>query len=189
MKPLLLCILDGVGIKNNNKGNALNIANTPTLDKLIKEYPNSKLNASENYVGLPIGQMGNSEVGHINIGTGRKVRQALDIINDEIKKGTLKDNTVLNKLIKHVQKNNTALHICGLLSDGGIHSHIDHLLYLIDTLKDKNIKVYYHLFTDGRDTKPEAALTYIKILEKKNKRNAFRTNSYSIRKILCNGQG
>ena len=169
MKPLLLCILDGVGIKDNNKGNALNIANTPTLDKLIKEYPNSKLNASENYVGLPIGQMGNSEVGHINIGTGRKVRQALDIINDEIKKGTLKDNTVLNKLIKHVQKNNTALHICGLLSDGGIHSHIDHLLYLIDTLKDKNIKVYYHLFTDGRDTKPEVALTYIKILEKKIK--------------------
>ncbi|MBR3229533.1 MAG: 2,3-bisphosphoglycerate-independent phosphoglycerate mutase [Bacilli bacterium] len=169
MKPLLLCILDGVGLKNQNKGNALNIAKTPNLDRIIKEYPNSKLNASENYVGLPIGQMGNSEVGHINIGTGRKVKQALDIINEEIKNNTLKDNNILNKLINHVQKNNSSLHICGLLSDGGIHSHINHLLYLIDILKDKNIKVYYHIFTDGRDTKPKESLKYIKILEDKIK--------------------
>lgn len=169
MKPLLLCILDGVGLKNQDKGNALNKAKTPNLDKLIKEYPNSKLNASENYVGLPTGQMGNSEVGHINIGTGRKVKQALDIINDEIKNKTLKDNYTLNKLIKHVQKYNSSLHICGLLSDGGIHSHINHLFSLIDILKDKNIKVYYHIFTDGRDTKPNESLKYIKQLQDKIK--------------------
>ena len=169
MKPLLLCILDGVGLKNQDKGNALNKAKTPNLDKLIKEYPNSKLNASENYVGLPTGQMGNSEVGHINIGTGRKVKQALDIINDEIKNKTLKDNYTLNKLIKHVQKYNSSLHICGLLSDGGIHSHINHLFSLIDILKDKNINVYYHIFTDGRDTKPNESLKYIKQLQDKIK--------------------
>ena len=103
MKPLLLCILDGVGIKNNKKGNALNIAKTPVLDELTKKYPNSKLNASENYVGLPNGQMGNSEVGHINIGTGRKVKQPIDIINEEINNNTLKDNEKLNKIIKHVK--------------------------------------------------------------------------------------
>ena len=169
MKPLLLCILDGVGLKDKNKGNALNIAKTPNLDKLIKEYPNSKLNASEKYVGLPTGQMGNSEVGHINIGTGRKVKQAIDIINEEINKNTIKDNEILNKLIKHVQNNNSTLHICGLLSDGGVHSHINHLLKIIDILKDKKIKVCYHIFTDGRDTKPEETLKYIKILEEKIK--------------------
>ena len=169
MKPLLLCILDGVGIKNNKKGNALNIAKTPVLDELTKKYPNSKLNASENYVGLPNGQMGNSEVGHINIGTGRKVKQPIDIINEEINNNTLKDNEKLNKIIKHVQDNNSTLHICGLLSDGGIHSHINHLLSLIDILKDKNIKVYYHIFTDGRDTKPAESLKYIKILKEKIK--------------------
>lgn len=169
MKPLILCILDGVGLKDNNKGNALNIAKTPNLDKLFKNYPNSKLNASENYVGLPTGQMGNSEVGHINIGTGRKVKQAIDIINEEIKNDKLKDNIILNKLIKHVQNNKSTLHICGLLSDGGIHSHINHLLALIDILKDKKITVYYHIFTDGRDTKPNESLKYIKILENKIK--------------------
>ena len=169
MKPLLLCILDGVGLKDKNKGNALNIAKTPNLDKMIKEYPNSKLNASENYVGLPKGQMGNSEVGHINIGTGRKVKQAIDIINEEINKNTLKNNKTLKKLINHIQKHNSSLHICGLLSDGGVHSHINHLLALIDILKDKKIKVYYHIFTDGRDTKPEESLKYIKILENKIK--------------------
>ena len=169
MKPLLLCILDGVGLKDNTKGNALNIAQTPNLDKLIKEYPNSKLNASENYVGLPAGQMGNSEVGHINIGTGRKVKQPIDIINEEIEKNTLKDNEILKEIIKHVQNNNSTMHICGLLSDGGIHSHINHLFALIDILKDKNIKVCYHIFTDGRDTKPKESLKYIKQLEEKIK--------------------
>ena len=169
MKPLLLCILDGVGLKDKTKGNALNMAKTPNLDKLIKEYPNSKLNASENYVGLPAGQMGNSEVGHINIGTGRKVKQPIDIINEEIEKNTLKDNEILKEIIKHVQKNNSTMHICGLLSDGGIHSHINHLFALIDILKDKNIKVCYHIFTDGRDTKPKESLKYIKQLEEKIK--------------------
>lgn len=169
MKPLLLCILDGVGVKDGKKGNALNIAKTPVLDELFAKYPNSQLNASEVYVGLPNGQMGNSEVGHINIGTGRKVKQAIDIINEEIRNNSLKNNEELNKIIRHVQNNNSSLHICGLLSDGGIHSHINHLFSLIDILKDKKIKVYYHVFTDGRDTKPKESLKYIKMLEEKIK--------------------
>ena len=169
MKPLLLCILDGVGVKKETYGNALKNAKTPNLDYLFNRYPNCLLSASEEDVGLPKGQMGNSEVGHINIGTGRKVRQPLDIINDSIKDGSLKDNKVLLDLISHVKKHNSTLHICGLLSDGGIHSHIDHLFGLMDILKNQDIDVSYHIFTDGRDTKPNESLKYIKILEEKIK--------------------
>ncbi|MBR2840424.1 MAG: 2,3-bisphosphoglycerate-independent phosphoglycerate mutase [Bacilli bacterium] len=167
MKPLLLCILDGVGIRKETYGNALKSAKTPNLDYLFNRYPNCLLSASEEDVGLPKGQMGNSEVGHINIGTGRKVRQPLDIINDSINDGSLKDNKVLLDLIKHVKNNSSTLHICGLLSDGGIHSHIDHLFGLIDILKNQDIDVSYHIFTDGRDTKPNKSIKYIDLLEEK----------------------
>ena len=169
MKPLLLCILDGVGIKNENYGNALSKAKTPNLDYLLNNYPNCLLEASENYVGLPKGQMGNSEVGHINIGTGRAIKQSIDIISDSIKEGTLKENQELINLINHVKKHNSSLHICGLLSDGGIHSHIDHLMGIIDALKDENINIYYHIFTDGRDTKQKESLKFIHKLEEKIK--------------------
>ena len=169
MKPLVLCILDGVGIKNKDKGNAINKAKMPALDYLLKTYPNTTLQASEKYVGLPKGQMGNSEVGHINIGTGRIVKQSLEIINESIKNKSLNKNEELIKIINHIKKNKSNLHICGMLSDGGIHSHIDHLIGLIDILKNQNIKIYYHIFTDGRDTKPKEALKYIKILQNKIK--------------------
>ncbi len=167
MKPLLLCILDGVGIRKENHGNALKEAKTPNLDYLLDNYPNCLLEASEEYVGLPKGQMGNSEVGHINIGTGQVIKQSIDIISDSIKDKTISQNKELLDLIKHVQNNNSDLHICGLLSDGGIHSHIDHLMGIIDVLKDKNLNIYYHIFTDGRDTTPHEALKFIHILEDK----------------------
>ena len=170
MKPLLLCILDGTGIRKETHGNALYTAKTPNLDKLFNKYPHSLLEASGPSVGLPKGQMGNSEVGHINIGTGRVPKQSIDIINDALKNNTLKDNKEFRDLINHVKVNNSNLHICGLLSDGGIHSHINHLLGLIDILKDENINIYYHIFTDGRDTTPHEAINFIKILEDKIKK-------------------
>lgn len=169
MKPILLCILDGVGIRKSKDGNALNKANTPNLNKLFSEFPYSILKASEEAVGLPKGQMGNSEVGHINIGTGRIPMLSLNIINEALKKEKVKENKEYKSLIKHIKKYNSNLHICGLLSDGGIHSHIDHLLKLIDILKDENINVYYHIFTDGRDTKEKEALKFINKLEEKIK--------------------
>lgn len=167
MKPILLCILDGVGERNTSHGNAFKAANTPNLDKLFEEFPHTTLEASGPFVGLPEGQMGNSEVGHINIGTGRVPKQSIDIISEALKDKSLAQNTEYKALIKHVKENNSALHICGLLSDGGIHSHINHLLGLIDILKDENITIYYHIFTDGRDTTPHEALNFIKTLEDK----------------------
>lgn len=161
--------MDGIGIRDNTYGNAVKQANTPNLDYLMKTYPNSLLEASETAVGLPIGQMGNSEVGHMNIGTGRIVNQSLDIISNSINDGSLSQNNELLNLIKHVKENDSDLHICGLLSDGGIHSHIDHLMGLIDILKNQNINVYYHIFTDGRDTLPNTSLSFIKKLEEKIK--------------------
>ncbi len=169
MKPLLFCILDGVGIKNDNIGNALNKAHMPNYDFLFKNYPNSILEASEGAVGLPKGQMGNSEVGHVTIGTGRVVRQPLDIISDSLKDGSFKEKKEFCNLINHVKENNSKLHICGLLSDGGVHSSIDHLMGIIDILKDFDIRVYYHIFTDGRDTKPYESLKFIHKLQDKIK--------------------
>ena len=168
MKPLLLCILDGVGIRPSTHGNALNAAKTPNLDKLFNEFPYTILEASGPYVGLPEGQMGNSEVGHTNIGTGRVPKQSIDIISEALKDGSIKQNKEYKDLIKHVKKHKSDLHICGLLSNGGIHSHINHLLGLIDILKDEKINhIYYHIFTDGRDTTPHEALNFIKILQDK----------------------
>ena len=168
MKPLLLCILDGVGIRPFTDGNALNAANTPNLDKLFNKYPYTTLEASGQAVGLPKGQMGNSEVGHMNIGTGRVPKQSLDIITEAIQNRKIKKNKEYKSLIKHLKKHHSDLHVCGLISNGGIHSHINHLLGLIDILKDEPINnIYYHLFTDGRDTKPNESLKFINILEEK----------------------
>ena len=169
MKPIVLCILDGVGIRKSKEGNALNKANTPNLNKLFSKFPHSILKASEEAVGLPKGQMGNSEVGHVNIGTGRIPKQSLNLISDAFKNNEIEKNKEYKDLIRHVKKNNSNLHICGLLSDGGIHSHIDHLFSLIDILKKENINVYYHIFTDGRDTKKHEALKFIEKLKEKIK--------------------
>lgn len=172
-KPIVLCILDGCGIREDNDGNAFKNANKKTFDYLWNNYPHSLLEASSKSVGLPQGQMGNSEVGHMNIGAGRIVYQPLERINKAIEENSLSSNQELLKLISHVKNNRSNLHIMGLLSDGGVHSHINHLLNIIDILKNNNInKIYYHIFLDGRDVNPKSALKYINILEEKlNKTN------------------
>lgn len=170
MKKILLCILDGVGLSKKTYGNAFYNANTPCLDKLFLEYPNSKLDASGELVGLPLGQMGNSEVGHMNIGAGRIVYQPLGLINKQIKDKSFYDNKVLLSILQHVKDNDSKLHIMGLLSDGGIHSHINHFIALLELCKKENVNnVYFHIFMDGRDTSPYSGEKYINILEDKIK--------------------
>lgn len=168
MKPLLLCILDGVGIRNDEYGNALKEAYTPHFDALWNTYPHSVLEASGVFVGLPKGQMGNSEVGHMNIGAGRVVYQPLEIMNQSILDGSFYENEEILKAMYFARENNSKLHLMGLISDGGVHSHISHLLALLDLCKKENIKnVYLHLFTDGRDTDPHSAYSYIDIVLQK----------------------
>ena len=170
MKKVLLCILDGCGIRKESSGNAFLNANKPNFDRLWKNYPHNLLIASGEDVGLPEGQMGNSEVGHMNIGAGRIVYQPLGLINKKIKDTSFFKNNNILEVINHVKNNNSKLHIFGLLSDGGIHSHINHLLALIDMCKQNNLNnVYYHIFTDGRDTSPYSGEKYIEILENKIK--------------------
>jgi len=170
MKPLVFCILDGVGMRKEVHGNAFLKADTPTFDALWNRYPHSLLEASGKLVGLPEGQMGNSEVGHMNIGAGRIVYQPLELINKHIEEKTIYQNAVLLDVMNHVKENHSALHLFGLLSDGGIHSHIDHLMGLLDMIKKEQIeKLYIHIFTDGRDTLPNVASIYIERLEQKLK--------------------
>lgn len=167
MKKVLLCIMDGIGITNDKKYNAVYNAKTPVLDNLWKKYPHCELEASGTFVGLPKGQMGNSEVGHTNIGAGRLVYQSLELINSKIKDKTFFDNEEILKVIKHVKENNSSIHLIGLLSDGGVHSHINHLFALLDMVKKFELKkVYVHIFTDGRDVSPTSGIKYIELLEK-----------------------
>ena len=167
-KPLVLLILDGCGIRESSDGNAFKNANHPTLDMLFNKYPHSILQASGKAVGLPEGQMGTSEVGHMNLGAGRVAMQPLENITASIESNELKDNVELNKIINHVKENNSNLHIFGLLSDGGVHSHINHLLAIIDILKEKDVKnVYFDICLDGRDTYEKSALTYLDELQAK----------------------
>jgi len=157
-KPIILCILDGCGLRESSDGNAFKNAKKETFDYLWNKYPHSQLIASGTSVGLPDGQMGNSEVGHMNIGAGRIVYQPLEIINKAIRENTLIDNEELNNLITHIRNNNSALHIMGLLSDGGVHSHINHLLAIIDILGKNNInKVYYLINRKKKDCKSNFA--------------------------------
>ena len=169
MKKVLLCVLDGVGIEKEEKGNAFKNSSTPNIDKLIKEYPNTKINASGTYVGLPDGQMGNSEVGHLTIGAGRIIYQALELINRSIRDNTFYSNEALLSAINHAKENNSKLHLLGLLSDGGVHSHIEHIKAVLKLCKKENFNnVYIHVFTDGRDTYKESSMEYINEIEKLN---------------------
>ena len=166
MKKVLLCILDGVGIREKKIGNAYANANTKILDKLTKEYPNILLSASGTDVGLPDGQMGNSEVGHSTIGTGRVIYQSLEKINKSIENGSFYQNEEFLNAISHAKKNNSKLHLIGLLSDGGIHSHINHLFSLLELCKKETFEnVYIHIITDGRDTSPNSGIKYINKLQ------------------------
>ncbi len=162
-KPIVVCILDGWGVGDpNDKGNAIALAKTPFYDSMIKEFPNITIEASGEYVGLPVGQIGNSEVGHLNIGAGRIVLQGLSLINDAVKNNELDSNKSIQNAVNHAKKNNSNLHLMGLLSDGGVHSHIKHLEGIIDAIKNQNINnIYIHAFLDGRDVEPDSAKRYI----------------------------
>ena len=165
-KPVMLMILDGFGLSSNVEGNAVAAANKPNYERLKSEYPHTKLIASGLEVGLPKGQMGNSEVGHLNIGAGRIIYQALTKITKEIKEKSFFKNPAFNKAIDEAIKANSSIHLLGLLSDGGVHSHIDHLKALLKLAKDKGAKkVYVHAFLDGRDVQPGSALKYIAEIE------------------------
>jgi len=166
INPVLLIILDGWGINAATEGNAVAQADTPVLDKLGKIYPSTRIAASGTAVGLPKGQMGNSEVGHLNLGAGRVVYQNYTRINKAIDSGDFFDNPVLNNLYDEIKEKGSALHLMGLLSDGGVHSHIDHLKALVSHAKDKGLnRVYIHALMDGRDTPPRSGLGYIRSLE------------------------
>ena len=162
MKKVLLCVLDGVGLSKIKDGNALINANKPNIDYLMKEYPNKGINASGTFVGLPDGQMGNSEVGHLTIGAGRIIYQSLELINRAIKNESFYSNESFLNAIRHAKENNSKLHIMGLLSDGGVHSHINHIKALLKLCKKEDFSnVYFHMFTDGRDTFKESSISYI----------------------------
>uniref|UniRef100_A0AAU7YP51 2,3-bisphosphoglycerate-independent phosphoglycerate mutase n=1 Tax=Gracilaria hainanensis TaxID=2871843 RepID=A0AAU7YP51_9FLOR len=152
MKTIILTILDGWGYSDTTKGNAIQLANTPTIDKLWENYPHTLLHASGEDVGLPKGQMGNSEVGHTTIGAGRIINQDLVRISKSIENNSFFNNKTLNNICQQIKNYNTKLHLIGLCSNGGIHSHIKHLFALVDITKKYNIEVCIHAVTDGRDT-------------------------------------
>ncbi|MDD2433202.1 MAG: 2,3-bisphosphoglycerate-independent phosphoglycerate mutase [Clostridia bacterium] len=167
-KPVMLVVLDGWGISEEEEGNAIALARKPFYNQLKEQYPHCVLEASGEAVGLPAGQMGNSEVGHLNIGAGRIVYQELTRINRAIRSGEFKRNIVLNQALEKAIKNKSALHLMGLLSDGGVHSHIEHLFALLDLAKEKGVKkLYLHLILDGRDVPPTNAAKYLRELEAK----------------------
>ena len=169
-KPIMLMILDGFGLNENEKGNAIKLANTPNIDKLMKTWPTTQIHTSGLFVGLPEGQMGNSEVGHTNIGAGRIVYQDLTRITKSIEDGDFFSIKEFVQAIENCQKYHSKLHIMGLLSDGGVHSHIRHLYALLELAKRKDFEdVYVHCFLDGRDTPPASGESYLLKLEDKMK--------------------
>ena len=167
-KPVALIILDGFALRDEDKGNAVTHAKKPNFDRFWNEYPHATLQASGEAVGLPEGQMGNSEVGHLNIGAGRIVYQSLTRVNVAIREGEFEQNETLLAAVKHAKEKGTNLHLFGLLSDGGVHSHIEHLYALLRLAKSEGLeKVYIHGFLDSRDVAPQSAETYLKELNEK----------------------
>ena len=174
-KRVLLCILDGWGISDDTKYNAVYSAKTPNFDKFMSEMPSVKIHADGLSVGLPEGQMGNSEVGHLNIGAGRVVYQELTRINKAIDEGDFFKNEEFLNAINHVKKNNSAMHIYGLVSPGGVHSSMKHLNALIEMMVKNGLKdVYVHAFLDGRDTPPKSAYEYLNQTEEVLKKNNYK---------------
>lgn len=167
-KPIVLAILDGWGNNHHDEQvNAIKMAHPKNFLKYIKEYPTTELRADGEFVGLPEGQMGNSEVGHLNIGAGRVVYQLLPLITKEIREGSIINNKPLSEIMTVTKENNKALHIMGLLSDGGVHSHILHMIGLVEMAKKKGLtEVYIHAILDGRDTPPQSADIYLEQMEK-----------------------
>ncbi|HLG35685.1 MAG TPA: 2,3-bisphosphoglycerate-independent phosphoglycerate mutase [Bacteroidia bacterium] len=175
---VILIILDGWGHGGDTKANAIKAAHTPFVDSLYKKYPNAELLTSGLNVGLPDGQMGNSEVGHLNIGAGRVVYQDFARLNKAIEDKTFFSNKILLDTFDYVKKNNCKLHLMGLVSDGGVHSHIEHLKAICTAADDNGIKnVFIHAFTDGRDTDPRGGIKYISELEEHLKKTSARIAS------------
>lgn len=169
-KPLVLCIMDGFGHNSSDYGNAITAAKTPNIDRIIAGNPSTFIGASGMDVGLPDGQMGNSEVGHTNIGAGRIVYQELTRITKSIKDGDFFDNKALVGAVQKAIDNNSALHIVGLLSDGGVHSHVDHAIAIVELAKKIGLsKVYLHCILDGRDVPPTSGKDFVAETDKKLK--------------------
>jgi 2,3-bisphosphoglycerate-independent phosphoglycerate mutase len=165
-RPTLLLIFDGFGYSENSEFNAIAQANTPYWNALLKNYPHRLISGSGCDVGLPEGQMGNSEVGHLNMGAGRKVAQDLGRINDAIESGAFFKNPIFKNAIDTAIKTNKAIHILGLLSDGGVHSQAEHIIAILQLAADRGAtKIYLHSFLDGRDTPPRSAMDYLQALE------------------------
>jgi 2,3-bisphosphoglycerate-independent phosphoglycerate mutase len=167
-RPVVLTILDGWGYRPETANNAIALAKKPTYDLLMREYPNTLIQASEKFVGLPSGQMGNSEVGHLNIGAGRVVQMDITRIDVMVAEDSLKDNPEINASFQHASQNNRALHLLGLVSDGGVHSHEEHLYALLRAARAFGLtRVFIHVYLDGRDTPPSSGADYVAKLEQK----------------------
>src|SRR5260221_14088782 len=161
-RPFVLIVIDGWGVNPRTEGTAIALARTPNIDKLAGQWPHTAVKTSGEAVGLPEGQMGNSEVGHQNIGAGKRVLQDYTRVNESIKDGTFFQNPALLKAIEHVKKHGSQLHICGLLGNGGVHAHETHLEALLQLAHNHDIeRVYIHSFTDGRDTSPTGGIEFI----------------------------
>ncbi|AZZ65303.1 2,3-bisphosphoglycerate-independent phosphoglycerate mutase [Metamycoplasma phocicerebrale] len=179
-KKIILTIIDGLGIRKETQGNAFALSNHPTFDILLNEYPNSILEASGKFVGLPDNQIGNSEVGHLNIGAGRIVYTGLSLINQEIKNNTFQKNKALNLIIEDAIEKEKTLHLLGLLSDGGVHSYDKHLFEIIKLANFRGLKkVSIHIFGDGRDVKPQSIKKSLNELEKLTKKFEYTISSIS----------
>ena len=165
-KKVILIILDGWGETQNPNVSAIYKAKTPYFDSLMENYPNASLRTDGLHVGLPEGQMGNSEVGHMNLGAGRIVYQDFVKINNAVEDGSLAKQAVLQSAFAHAKENGKKVHFLGLLSDGGVHSHIDHLKGLLNAANDEGLKdVFVHAFTDGRDVDPKSGAGFVKEIE------------------------
>jgi len=164
-RPVVLIILDGFGVNPGKRHNAVEAAHTPNLDAYFASYPHTLLQASGPSVGLPDGQMGNSEVGHMAIGSGNVIRQDIVQINDAINDGSFFENPALNAAMRKSAIKERPVHLLGLVSDGGVHSHIDHLRALIQLCKQNRVKPLLHMITDGRDSAPKSALTFLSEIE------------------------
>jgi len=169
-RPFVLIIMDGWGINPRKEGNAIALARTPNIDKIAREWPHTAVKTSGLAVGLPEGQMGNSEVGHQNIGAGKRVLQDYTRISESIQDGSFFQNPAFLKAIAHVKKNQSQLHICGLLGNGGVHAHESHLEALLRLAQIHNLEhVYIHSFTDGRDASPTGGIEFMRHLEARAK--------------------
>ena len=166
--PVILTILDGWGHRVETSGNAIALARKPTYDRLLREYPNTLIRASEHFVGLPDGQMGNSEVGHLNLGAGRVVRMDISRIDHAIETGEFFEDATLLKAMRHAAEGQHGLHLIGLVSDGGVHSQQRHLNALLKMAAMQGLRrVFVHAFMDGRDTMPTSGAGYLEELEQK----------------------